>query len=520
MKNPIRSATAAALALACLALGPAAAQEADPEAAPEEPTAAATTTMLRMLDGGILWGGIEEHTAEGLLFRRLDNGGLVRLPWRLLDPALSEDLQLRYGYIDEQGEELMVEADRLVILDPTSPTGETEIIGLIINRTEENLYVKCGGNIIPVPKMRIQGAATKVQIPALDVYTADELYAAEALRMDPTSAADHVEVAGFCERILDFRKALLHYQVARELGCEELEIDIDAVIARAEVKAENQAQIDALHEIDSLRARGNYDKALTRCEAFPEVFPDSPFTMEVLKRQDRVERAREEAMRELVATSWHRHTTKLSREAARSMTIDQAIDYAEETMREEVIEKVHGDLAKRIPSAEPDDVMRLWPDRKRSRWRTASYGLGTWLLGDAKARAGGQEEEQAEPTSEKDAQRQALEEKIKRYLQNQKLARQSRGASEEEGDQREKFWATFPYNAKHLWILAYYAENSGDMEVRDRIKFQPCPTCAGKGVREVLYTGGARTGSRSSELQIVECPPCHHVGIIRRIQYR
>ena len=37
---------------------------------------------------------LAQHDAQTLHFRRLDNGGLVRVPWSRLDPAQSDELLL------------------------------------------------------------------------------------------------------------------------------------------------------------------------------------------------------------------------------------------------------------------------------------------------------------------------------------------------------------------------------------------------------------------------------------------
>jgi endogenous inhibitor of DNA gyrase (YacG/DUF329 family) len=58
------------------------------------------------------------------------------------------------------------------------------------------------------------------------------------------------------------------------------------------------------------------------------------------------------------------------------------------------------------------------------------------------------------------------------------------------------------------------------MELRDPPHFRNCPECGGKGVREIINTGSARSNSRGAQTQIIACPTCHHVGIWRRISFR
>lgn len=72
------------------------------------------------------------------------------------------------------------------------------------------------------------------------------------------------------------------------------------------------------------------------------------------------------------------------------------------------------DLQKTSPQATEDSVRQLWKSRKKIRYQTASYGLGTWLLGKAAALKGYEDEaEEARGGIDPDAY-EALEVKIKR----------------------------------------------------------------------------------------------------------
>jgi hypothetical protein len=131
-----------------------------------------------------------------------------------------------------------------------------------------------------------------------------------------------------------------------------------------------------------------------------------------------------------------------------------------------------------------------------------------------------------------DSERAALEEKIRRFLQSQKTAgRASALRGEEDEDDVEGFWKTLSTNNRASWIVAYYAENSGDMEIKDPPELRNCPTCAGRGVLEQVITGFNRSGDSNSTRGpqrpkvpsgrlIVACETCKTIGIIRRIRYR
>ncbi len=136
-----------------------------------------------------------------------------------------------------------------------------------------------------------------------------------------------------------------------------------------------------------------------------------------------------------------------------------------------------------------------------------------------------------------DSERAALEEKIRRFLQSQKTAGRSSalggGGDEDDG---EGFWKMLSSSARSSWIVAYYAENSGDMEIKDPPELRNCPTCAGRGVIEMVVSdsrgsatqgggGGGRGGGGQEArgrggLATLACDTCKGIGRIRRIRYR
>jgi hypothetical protein len=490
--------------------------------------------MLRLADGSFLWGRIASHDAERVSFERLDNGGTVRVPWTRLDPVQSGELQERFGYVDHSGDELMVEADRLTLADGS------EVIGKIINRTESELYVKTSHSLVPVPIARLRGAATIVQVPALDVYSREELYRSELDKLDKASASSEFELARFCERINDFAHALEHFQAAQALDASFQPSDVKQAIARSTLKASSQAQLDELYKIDSLRARGKFDAALAACDQFEQKYADSPLRADSAKKRQQIKKGRDAALRELVARSFYRWADVLIAKVARNpqMTLEASLAYLEDKLTDEIVTAMHKELQHAIgESLTPEEVRKVWQSRKTIRFRRASYGQGTWLLGEKQARAGLEEEKKEEgPKSEKDAERSKLEEKLKRYLQNQQVLQKKKADSKEQGpSEQEVFWSTWTSTSRSYWLLAYYAEHGGELKLRN-VDFSNCPDCNGTGVREIINTGSARSnpnqggGGRSggnstgnspnsANNDMIDCPLCHSIGVLRRVNY-
>lgn len=508
-----------------LLVAPARAQEAD-----AEPGATQPVVLLKLADGRSLWGRIAGHDSERVSFQRLDNGGIVRMPWKQLEPGQSGELLERFGYVDHSSEQLTVEADRLELDDGT------EIIGRIVSRTEGEIFVKTAESLLPVPKRRIRGAVTSVNVPAMDIYTRAELYRDEADKLDPASAQGQYDLARFCERILDFQHALEHYKLAQGLQPDLGGGVLPATILRVQDKAQNQAQLDFLYEVDSLRARGRFDDALRALETFAQKWPESSLRNEAERAKKQVLKARDTMLRDLVVKRFKEWARRLIEKQAKTegATLEASLTYLEDKLKEDILAAVTADLKRAVgASVQPEEIKKMWDERKFFRFDRASYGQGTWLLGEAAAlkEYGDPKEKVAEkPKTGAEAERSKIEEKLKRYIANQNIVAKKKaadGPKEGEESEQEKFWRTWNSSGRSQWLLAYFVENVGELRALKE-ELSNCPDCNGTGTREMINTGNARSNPQGSQggnnansagLVMIDCPMCHRIGRIRRVNF-
>ena len=482
------------------------------------------TVMLRLKSGDVLFGSIVGNDSDGIRFRRIENGGTVALGWSFLDPTEAHELRLRFGLLDTEAEEVLIDAERLVLDD------NTELVGLIVNRTEEHLWLKTEAGTIPIPKRRVSGATMLVRVPALDIYTREELYQQRAFELQREllldgleGAAAHDEIAQYSERLFDYRHALEHFKHVHNLAPE---YDVDRIalaLARTERKAEVQDQADLLETIDRYRSRKRYDLALKSLRVFPELYPDSPLLEDWNKLRERVARHQERDLREEIVRSVHARSARLARDAAKKKkTYEEVLAYLDETMTDDLIVAVQKDLEKLAPGIEGDEVQRLWTERSAGRFRQVSFGLGTWLLGEGRAlETYKKEEEKGIQPTKKGSQAEArkkLEDRIKRYLQNQELTRRAKAGGSAGEENPADFWIKWNYAGRYNWILAYFVEFSGLYKI-ERVRFANCRECGGTGARDVVYSGSAISGD-VADTRLVPCPACHTIGTVRRIRYR
>jgi DnaJ-class molecular chaperone len=102
------------------------------------------------------------------------------------------------------------------------------------------------------------------------------------------------------------------------------------------------------------------------------------------------------------------------------------------------------------------------------------------------------------------------------------MARKAKTTAEQKDD-REAAWKEMSTDNRASWMLAYYAENSGDFEVDPKPTFSACRDCGGEGTRTTSLAGAnvsrSTVGKGLSETK-VECETCHGLGVVRRISYR
>ena len=488
---------------------------ANPFMAPPPP-AAQDVVMLQLRDGTIRWGAVEGHSPSAIKFRRLDTSGLVSLPWSMLDPVQSEALRKQYGYVEVEVDEAYVVGDRLVL------EGGGNVEGVIVSREGKNFLVKTDGTLQVVPKTRVRGIEVGIQLSALDVYSREELYGLYLAESDLQSAESMLQLARKCESILDFPHAAEHYKQALELGIETDRSSVEGMLGRAEIKAANQEQVEYLRDVDYLRKRGQFDKAVEKIDGFELAFKGSALLEDARKQKTKLLLARDEEARDLVKRRWIYWAKILTRKQSLENSFEVARSWASEDASAAIQSLVHADVQKKVTEAITlEEVRGLWEERKRLRYSPASYREdGTWLLGTEAAQRGIEDEgsrAKAGPVSEVDAQRLAIEERIKRYMDNQRLARATQ-SGEAAGDEYQTFWATYSQGARAGWLFAYYIENSGDFELRPRPDLRACKTCAGSGGIELLVTGTVRGGGSTDGL--APCPLCHGVQYSRRIYYR
>ena len=100
---------------------------------------------------------------------------------------------------------------------------------------------------------------------------------------------------------------------------------------------------------------------------------------------------------------------------------------------------------------------------------------------------------------------------IRKQQARSKGKKRSKIRMDEIGRSPEDWWKTESVMNRKRFLIAYFAEESGDMKII-RIRFNLCPHCSGKGFLERMSTG--------EEDQKVPCEVCKTLGIERLVVFR
>ncbi len=477
-------------------------------ALPQEPDA--HFEVVRVLDGRVLVGEVVEHDLDGLDVISARNGGHYRLGWADLFPGEAERLKNNFGYRTDSAAPT-VTADRLMMVN-----GQ-QIIGRILSRDANQITIRTRGNTLVVPTVRLAAPPEKVVVDAIDVMTPEQFYQERLPQIPEDDALEQYRFALELEEVSAYQQAQEHLQAALVLaaGDEPLERRIEGALPRVETAIANKAETEKIKEIRGLMYRDRYAQAEELIEAFREEHSDSPVYDQFLDVIEKFDEERETAMTLYLRNNWYKRAAAMIKKKSidRRATVESLQNWATSEMPQALRELLAVELQEMKPDLDPGEVESLWRARMETKPKRhqAGYGHGTWILGENRARAGLKDEEEQESDGRTEAEKE-LQERYRRYLENLERTRQAAGTSEDATP--EDWWKNATATARFQWLLAYYAEFSGDFELAG-VRFENCPTCSGDG-----YVESIQVGTGGGQEKRSKCPTCHTVAVRRSLYFR
>ena len=468
--------------------------------------------LLRLRDGRVLVCEILDHDFDGLDVQALRTGGKFRLGWNDLFPGESDRLKANLGYrIDTSVPE--VQADKLLLVN-----GQV-LIGRVIARDGFNVELQVHENRSLIPLIRLAAPPEPVMVPAPQVLTPEQFYQERSVDVSAEDALAQFAFALELQNVFALDRALEVLSTTRELatanGDSALLSRVGNLESSVELTRDNRVQAEALEYVRQLIHRNRFAVAEEKLEEFGQLNPDSPLEVDYRDLLDRFDGDRERAMVQYLSRNWFSTVSSILKKRAldRGASVDELMTWAESEVPQLVRTTMAEELETFHDQVRPDAVDGFWQQRtsQGAKRHHAGYGNGSWILGEDEARAG------LDPANEeiddgKTPEQRELEERTQRYIQNLERARRKAAGDEEASP--EDWWRKSSANQRFQWLLAYYAEKSGDYELT-HVSFSNCGTCAGSGIIRSLDLGSA--GSRERK---AKCPTCLGVGVRRSVTFR
>jgi hypothetical protein len=471
--------------------------------------------VVRLRDGRVLIGVIEDHNLDGFSFVSAADGGHLDLVWTDLFPGESARLHDAFGYVNEVIMP-MVAAQRLLL------TNGKELIGRVLVEGNSTVEFRVKDTLTTFSKQLLAAPIENITVEASAILTAEQFYAERSVQIAADDALANYNFAKELEVMLAFEQAQAHYLLALELATAQddspLLNRLNGALVRLEQMIANQEEAAALENIKQLMHRERFTEAKLLLDQYDSSFPEAVFRGEYLDLANRFGIDRDKSMVNYLRRHWFLRVMAVLRKQAldKNARLDSLMTWVETEVPQLVRQQFVDEMIELNDALDVNMIDALWVTRLEysSNSHTAGYGDGTWILGEDRARTGLKETTEGEDEQDgKTQQQREMEERMKRYLDNLKN-QQSAAQNDDDEVKPEDWWKIAQTTARLQWLLAYYAEFSGDYELSS-VKFAYCPTCGGQGYLETIdVTSGG------SQRRRFECPLCHGVQVKRSLNFR
>jgi len=490
--------------------------------------APADTEVLRLKIGQEIVGELVEETfdeAVGVTVRRIDDGALVPLRWEQLDPADVQRVRGRFGYLPDEPEPIYVEAVRLTL------ARGGQIVGTIVEQNEESFVFKQGNSLLPLRWDNLRGREV-VQVDVLEVYDPEEYYQQQLFVLQPQSALDHYNVSLMCESLQLWSRVKEHLEIARSLDAGLKEGTLEDKRKRAQLRIDSGADSAQLSQAVRLARREHFTEALALLEQLLQKGSGSRLQGEAVRERAKIVKQRAQWLDDKVAANFFSFVDRLAQKIA--STPDIGLSEARKQMELEAADASLLATAEylRVPV---EEVKEVWesPDRPIGATRAASYGGGTFTLGNERVMKGLLEEDKdkaaAKSTKEggkpgDSTEPATLEDKIKRMLEEKKQQReaQEKKAKDKKKETKQRriadvkptadeWWAAARTQERVDYLKAFWVERDSHVRVL-KILARNCSACAGAG----FFHFSTQTGQDGRQ----ECSRCKTLGFDRIVHYR
>ena len=470
--------------------------------------------VVRLRDGRVLIGTIENQNLDGFDFVAAIDSGRLSLVWTDLFPGESDRLHEVFGYVNETVMP-MVTAQRVLL------NNGRELIGRVVSETNSQIELRVKDTRTTFPKQLLAAPIEDVEVEASAVLTAEQFYTERAVQIDSSDSMKNYDFAKELEMMFAFEQAKVHFLISREVAMADddssLLSRIDGALVQLEQMIANKEEATALEHVKQLMHRERFTDAKLELAQYNVDFPNAALRGEYLKLSEKFEKDREKSMVNYLRRHWFMRVMSVMRKQAFEKTarLDSLMAWVESEAPQIVRQQFVEELVDMHDALDVNMIDDLWALRVNysSNSHTAGYGNGTWILGEERARAGLKDTEEDEEQDGKTQQQREMEDRMKRYLDNLKN-QQSAAKGDDSEVSPEDWWKGSPVTSRLQWLLAYYSEFTGDYQLSS-VKFSYCPTCGGLGYIETLEVSAEGSARRK-----FKCHTCHGVQVKRSVNFK
>ncbi len=486
-------------------------------AAPFAPQAdGSVDELVRLRDGRLLVGIIEEHDLDGFQLVQARSGGKLRLAWSDLFPGESERLMQSFGIATEISAPTTT-AHRLLLRNGR------EIVGRILSQDVRGIQIRTLESTLQISPQMIAAPPEEIVVEASVVLTPEQFYQERMSGVPVDDGYAQFLFAQELEQMFALQRARERLDaaevLAKQANDQPLLTRITGAMTKLDVLILNQAEAEALEQIRRAMYRERFEEAEAGIASFMTTFPQPRLKSDFLNVRDKFKTARAQAITRYLARNWfNRAMDEVKRHSLdRDAGVDSLLAWVESELPVTIRQRLGAELEQMDDELDPSALDSLWASRLAPglvRHR-ASYGEGTWILGEERARAGMEKTTAEEKDDGKTAEQREMEERVQRYLKNLETQKRAASGAAAEGEATpDDWWRQASVTERSQFLLAYYAEFSGDFETTT-LEFKPCPICGGTGVIETV-----EISSQGSQNRRLRCTICHGVAVKRALNFR
>jgi len=406
------------------------------------------------------------------------SGSIRTLAWQVVDKVDAERIQQDWGWTNKA---LATVTGHRIVQELNN--GTQTVRGLIVREDDVNYIVMIGGREVKLAKASVLEKSEE-QMDPRDIWDPEQLvdrFVGE-LKNDPIvkDGGESIEnpsarlawrMAEYAENAGDYERAKQWYAI-----CANDEDFLNNTIAkqrlgRVEGLLRDAAALQSIREIRMALSLKSFRKVRIMLEEFPTKHPGAG---ELL--QNRLEKAKKtfaQRRAEFFSLEAKINFPKIVVKLIKAKVQEKEIGLADASAwtRRELPEVAFAALAERFGRRDdvtPEEARQFWDNRRKSGWRTVTYGSGTFIVMPAK---------------------------IKPPTRRRTTKKRNTGAAPKvtlpKPPTRDQWWEVKADTKQRTnWIMAFFVDNSGLFEVAEEPKLTPCPQCNGMGLESQRTQSG------------------------------